>query len=295
MEPSPKHKYNKAHTDNMEAPPLPCRWKMMQKTKSDQNTVATLKSNDSAATDTDTEYEYVSNPTTKRNSSKGCNIFDKQGQEENENHRNVKDHRTQPSPSINADTIKAAADADCGGIGILDSNSIYASNESDKLNHDAAGALSMHDGLLIRIPQQRHRVKNHILYEGGIISSGDEAKVEDTAGVEGTTNYFDHDFPKCRNPGKGTASLHLTSDDDIHYKAMSQQDICCLHERDKNNDGYQKLINATMEPPFQKHEYQKLNKLTMEPRLGDALNPQREPQCNKCHTIWRKDDWDINC
>ena len=76
-----------------------------------------------------------------------------------------------------------------------------------------------------------------------------------------TQNLF-----KYKTYSKG---LYVTSDDNILYKNMWQQQATCLPcKGDKNNYGYEKLIKETMEPKSCIHKYQKLHKLAMEPSLS---------------------------
>ena len=108
------------------------------------------------------------------------------------------------------------------------------------------------------------------LHNENSISSEDKENAGDTEGLEGRKNA--QSFNK--NPFKYRA--FSTSDDNILYKRMSKPAIVCPHKRDENDYGYQKLIKETMESTCRTHEYQNLNKLTMEPRLTIT-----KPQCNK--------------
>ena len=284
---------NEGLKDNMDAPPLPCRWRVMQRRKSNTTaTVAPPKANDGATTDTDSEYEYVSNSMKKRTSLKVCNFIGDKGQEENEDHRNENDHKSQSKQSNSADRMTGAVDVDCRKMGLSDDSlpnkSTDAYMKSKQLNQGAAEAFSMHNNMLIKGSKQ-HGMRNPLLHEGDI-SSGDKAGTDNTAWSKGINDGHGHDFPHCSNPSKGTDGLPLPSDNIILCKGVSRQDIHCLHPKDKNNDGYQKLTKATEKSPSHKHEYQKLNKLTMEPYLGPVVTLQSEPQCSKVqqHTIWRE-------
>ena len=98
-------------------PPLPCRCKIMQQIRRNRNQLVTLitsKSNDGAASDTDSGYEYVANPMKNRNRAVG-KLIDDQGQLQNENGGNGKCYKSQPNKSNNADRTEASTDpVDCG-------------------------------------------------------------------------------------------------------------------------------------------------------------------------------------
>ena len=104
-----------------EGPPLPCRSKMMQQIIMNRNSIVTVissNSKDGAASDTDSGYEYVSNPMKKRNKSAVGKLTDGQEQQQNGNDRNAKVCKSQPKNSYKADQIKVPADpADCGKTG----------------------------------------------------------------------------------------------------------------------------------------------------------------------------------
>ena len=224
---------NEGLKDNMDMPPLPCRWRLMQRRK--RNTTAAVpppKSNDSAANDTDSEYEYVSNLMKKRKSLKVCNFIGDKGQEENKDHRNENDHKSQSKQSHSADRMTGAADTDRGKIGLSDDSLPNKSTDtymtSKQLNQGgAAEAFSMYNNMLMKGSEQRHGMRNPLLHEGDI-SSGDKAGTENTTGLKGIKDDHGYGFPHCSNPSKGTDGLPLPSDNTTLCKGMPQQDIHCL-------------------------------------------------------------------
>ena len=271
MDPSQIHTSDKG-------PPLPCRCKMTPQIRRNRNqidTSITSKSNDDAASDTDSGYEYVANPMKNRNRLAVDKFIDGQGQIQNEYHGNGKGLKSQLNKSNNADQTEASADpADCGKNFKLDFSifvkATYTSHMSKK-QQGVTETFHIHDD-----QQQTRRLASPRLHED-IVSSGDEGETEDTEGLEGRK-----DTQRCNQDLYNYMSyrkrLHFASDDNILYKMRLQQEICCPFKEDTSNDGYQKLIKETMEPQFRTHKYRKLNKLTMEPRLATT-----EPQCNVDH------------
>ena len=257
-------------------PPLPCRWKMMQQIKRKRGPIATTItpiSNDGAASDTDSGYEYVANPMKKRHRSAVGKSTNVQRKQQNGNHGAAVYCKSQPNKLNNADQTNApAVPDDCRTNDKLDSSLSY-----DPINDSPTSkkTQSISETFSIDHDQQQIRRSTYLrLQKEVLIMSGDREKTKDAERLEGrkhrqscNDNLFKH-----RSSSKG---LHSTSDDNILYNIMSQQEIPCSHKRDKYNDGYQKLIKETMEPKARTHEYQKLNKLTMEPRL-----PITEPRCS---------------
>ena len=225
MDPPQMKKSNEGLKENMNAPSLPCRWRVIRRRISNTTaTVAPSKSYDGAATDTDSEYDYVSNPMKKRKSLKVCDLIGDKGQEENEDHRNEKDRKSQSKQSNNADKMKATAGTDRGRMGLsndsLPNKSTYACNKSKQSNQGSTEAFSMHENMLIKSSKQHHGMGNPLLHEGNI-SSGDKTGTDNTPGLKGIKNYHGRDFPHCSNPRKGTDGLPLPSDNITLCKGMS--------------------------------------------------------------------------
>ena len=274
-----------------EGPPLPYRKKMMQQMVMNRNSIATVissNSNDGAASDTDSGYEYVSNPMKKRDRSAVGKLTDGQEQQ-NEYDGNAKICKSQPKESKNADQIKVLVDpADCEKNGeanfSLFDKPMNTSHASMKLKQSVTEILPIDED------QKETRRSTYKPFHGtDIISPRDKENSECAEGLKGDTQSCNQDLFKYKTSSKG---LYLASDDNILYKNMwQQQPICCPCKEDRNDYGYQKLIRETMEPTSREQKYQKLNKLTMEPSF-DITNSQ----CSKIHhhTIWLEEACDGN-
>ena len=262
---------------SIKGPPLPCRLKLMQQIQRNRSRIATVitpNSNDGAASDTDSGYEYVANPMKKRNRSAVDKSTGDQRQQ-NRTHGNEEDCKSQPKMSNNADQTKTSADpTDCRKIGKLDlslfDKPIYSLHTSKKEQ-------SITETFPIHADQQQTCRLTYPGIHEDIISSGNKGKPEDAHRLEDEkdTRSCNQDLSKHQSSSKG---LHLASDDNILYKRRSQQEIPCSYKGNKNYDGYQKLIKEAIEPTACTHEYQKLDKLTMEPHSTIA-----EPRCSKVH------------
>ena len=283
MDPPQKQTARKVNKDNMEAPRLPCRSKSTQKVKRKQgpnSTVIISKSNDDAASDTDSGYEYVANPMKERNRSAVVQFSEEHAEYQPENceqRRGCKGQQKQPNT---IDNTKDAADADDtrvlkSGTSPLN-ESVNGSNKSKKPNQEIAEACLIHENMPIRDSKKRHSVPKPMIHEGNIYA-------EDTQALKGRhENNDSNEAPfKCSESRKVVVRSHLASADSITREGKSQQDTRYLHSGDKTNDSYDQLINQAMEPTSNKHEYQKLNKLTMEPRLPVIVNTKRKPQCSE--------------
>ena len=278
----------KVKKDNMEAPRLPCRSKSTHKIKRNQGPIVTLitsNSND-ATSDTDTGYEYVANPMKERNRSTVCQFTEQHEEHQPENCEQRRGCQGQQNQPNTIDNTIDAADVDDGRViqsGTSPLNkSLNGSNESKKLNHDVVEACLIHEIMPIWDPRERHSVQKRMIHGGNIYA-------EDIHALKGRNenNDSNQNPSKCSESNKEVARPHLASADSIPRKGKSQRDIRYLHSGDKTNDGYQQIINQTMEPTSNKHEYQKLNKLTMEPRLPVIVNTKRKPRCSedRHHTI----------
>ena len=279
MDPPQAQTPKKVSEDNFEAPPLPCRSKIKQEIKWNRNPVATLITsdpNDDAPSDTDSGYEYVANPMKKRTLLSLSKLANHQGRNQNENHGNRSDYKSQPKMSTNFDKRKPPADPlscgnNCKSIFSLLDKPISTSPTSKKVRQGVTNIFLMEKG-----QQHTHQVTRPQHHEICIIPLGDEGYIEDAVdGIEarkGDQTYNEELF-KNRIPSK------TLSGGNIIYRGMSQQDIHCTHNMDIISGGYQKLIKETMEPVSR--QYQKLNKLTMEPRLAIMVTPKSGPQCGK--------------
>ena len=272
MDPPQRKRSNKG-------PPLPSRWKLMQLMKRNRSPIATVttpNSNDGAAFDTDSGYEYVANPMKKRHRSAIGKSPSAQGQQQNGDHRRGEDRKSQPNKSNNPDQTKASANpVDCSKIGKSD-NSMF--DRPIHISHTSTKRQSITETFPIHGDQEQTRRIPYFRHHEDTISSGDKGETEDVEGLIGRKGMrsCNQDLYKYMSSSKG---LHLASDDNILYKNRPQKEISGLYKGDKNNDGYQKLIKETMELACRTHEYQKLNKLTTEPHLAIT-----EPQCGRvCH------------
>ena len=270
MDPPQRKRSNKG-------PSLPYRWKLAQQVKRNRRPIATVTTpncNDGAASDTDSGYEYVANPMKKRHRSAVGKSTNDQRNQQNGNHGNREDCKSQPKQSNNAVQTKASTYlADSG------KNSKFNFTLFDKPIHTSQTSKKQQtvtETFPIRNDQQPTSRSTYRRLHEDIISSGDKVKTEDADGLKGGTNTrgCNRDLCKYRSCSKG---WHLASDDNIPYK-KSQQEIRCSQREAKNNDGYEKLIRETMEPASRTQQYQKLNKLTMEPRLIIT-----KPQCSRVH------------
>ena len=217
---------------------------------------------DGAASDTDSGYEYVSNPMKKRNRSAVGKLPDGQEQQ-NENDRNAKVCKSHPKESYNADQIKVTpGPADCENMG--DANvSLF---DKPMNNSHASMKLTQRVNEIFPIHEDRnetHRSIHMLFIEKDNISPGDDENSEEGLNGAKDAQSCNQDLFKYKTSSK---QLYLASDDNILYKKMwQQQAVCYPCKGDENNYGYQKLIKETLEPISRKHKYQKLNNLTMEP------------------------------
>ena len=282
----------KVNKGNFEAPPLPCRSKSKQQTKRNRSPISTTITsdpNDGAASDTDSGYEHVTNPPKKHNRSSQYNLTDGQGEKQSENHGNGRHYKSQPNKSINVDKAKLLVDSSgCGKWCKSDSNLL-----DKRINNSPTYQNVMQDvtrTVLIKEDRQHTRkVTSARFHEICNMSSEDEGNIgEAKVGLAGTKDHknCDQELFKCMAPSKALA------DDNIRYKGISRQDIRRSHKTNKYRDGYQKLIKETMEPVSCKYEYQKLNKLTVEPHLDVRVTPKTEPLPSQVrhHTLWAEED-----
>ena len=123
---------------------------------------------------------------------------------------------------------------------------------------------------------------------------------------DGATTDADSDYEYVSNPMKThkQSMIHKWSEDPVKIQqnqqnternstceAISHQD--CSYRGKEDSDGYMKLIRETMEPAYQNHEYQKLNKDTMDPPLALSQIGQRGRGMQH-YTIWTQGDYDLD-
>ena len=122
---------------------------------------------------------------------------------------------------------------------------------------------------------------------------------------DGATTDADSDYEYVSNPMKthNRSTIHKWSDNPVNIQQNQQNternNTCevsshkdCSYRGKEGSDGYMKLIRETMEPAYQNHEYQRLNKDTMDPPL--ALSQIGQRGSGKQHyTIWTQGEYDL--
>ena len=259
---------------------------------------------DGAATDTDSDYEYMSNQATKENRStihrRSVNLGGVQQKDQDEESNSVCEesfhqdcsHRKKGgndgsakliSKPVEPASLKHEYQQSCEN---KKRNSISKEISNQDCSHKEK---EENDGCMELIKEtieteskiHEHQQSN----ENEHCNMCEEISHQDCSHREKEDN--DGFMKPIRGTMESASEYHgyQQSDENKKHKSIREESSRqnYSHRAKEDKDGYMKLIRETMEPTSQNHEYQKLNKETMDPPLSFFQT------CNKkrFHTLWQ--------
>ena len=266
METIQAHTSVKLDQSRMEAAPRPWRGQQEQKLMRDRKPAATPNASyfkDGTSTDTDSDYEYVSNAMRKSDRSTINTQIETnekiQPKKENTCHDSICEERS------HQDCSQRMMEENEGYMKLIRETMEPASQNYEHRHNGENNECNIVCEQSFRQDCFHRRTEDH---------EGYTKLIRET--MEPASQNCEHQHG-CENKER-----------DSVCEESSRQD--CFHRRTEDNDGYMKLIRETMEPASQNHEYQKLDKDTMEPPLEKWHRCRRRQH----YMLWAQIDYDLD-